>query len=406
MFATLLPLFNEDLSVRAYLLYAQKENHLEQPALEGTGSRDGAANIPGIEVLQSVSPDTLAAGAEIIVPVTEISLFTDLAAQCPKPLNRIVLLMDTSVKSDAVFKARLHELHQQGFKLAFRNLPISQFEEYRPMLDIYEYIFLDYKRVDITKLSIYFSKLLPNIKLCAVNVGSTQDFERLKKTGGYEMYEGSFYRIPAVTDNNEVSPLKANYIELLNVINTPDFDLTKAADVIGRDPALVISLLSIVNRMTVNSEITSIRQATALLGQRELKRWINTVVIQNLCMDRPSEIMRLAMIRAKFAENLAPIYEKAIMASELFIMGLFSVLDYILDMPMEEALKTVTVSKQVYSALVDNEGDFSGVLSFVKAYEQANWQEVSRLVVVNNIDMDAIYKSYTDALKWYSDMFM
>lgn len=78
-----------------------------------------------------------------------------------------------------------------------------------------------------------------------------------------------------------------------------------------------------VNRMTVNSGITTIRHAAAMLGQKELKRWINTAVVNQLYADKPSEITRLSLIRAKFAENLAPLFQLQNKTEELFLMGLF-----------------------------------------------------------------------------------
>ena len=127
---------------------------------------------------------------------------------------------------------------------------------------------LNHTKIDITKAKIYFNRVYPDIKLCAVNVDSQEDYEKLKVDGGYDLYEGAFFRMPVKDSQTEVSPLKVNYIELLNVVNSPDFDLQDAADVIGKDPALVISLLEMVNRMALNSEITSIRHAAAMLGQK------------------------------------------------------------------------------------------------------------------------------------------
>ena len=210
--------------------------------------------------------------------------------------------------------------------------------------------------------------------------------------------------MPVMQSETDVTPLKVNYIELLNVVNAPDYDMTDAADVIGKDPALVISLLEIVNRMAVNSEITSIRHAAAMLGQKELKRWINTAVTKELCADKPSEIVRLVMIRAKFAENLAPEFEMAMQAPELFIMGLFSALDIMLEKPMAEALDMVQVSKNIREALLENKGDFAKVLDFIKRYEDADWTEVSRQLVLENIDMDHVYNAYLGALRWYRDL--
>ena len=314
--------------------------------------------------------------------------------------------MDNTIKPDAMYIDRLKALKASGFKLAFRKLPVSCFEPYREILLMTDYILLDHKKIDITKARIYFSKIYPNIKLCAGNIKTQEIFEDLKNEGGYHFYEGEFFRMPVTKGQSEVSPLKVNYIELLNLVNDDDFDLTKAADVIGRDTALVISMLKMVNRMAVNSEITSIRHAAAMLGQKELKKWINTAVTKELCADRPNEITRVSLLRAKFAENLAPVFEMAISSSELFLMGLFSVLDLILDKPMPEALDMVKVSKEIREALVNKGGRFAPVLDFVTRYEAADWQEISRQMILKDIDMNRVYAAYTDSLKWYRDLFV
>ena len=337
--------------------------------------------------------------------VNNISIFSDIDEQCSAPHERLVLLCDNTVTPDEMYVKRLKELKEKKYKLAIRKLPVAKFEVYRQVLLLMDYILLDHKKIDISKAKIYFAKIYPNIKLCAVNVNSQEDFDTLKKDGGYDLYEGEFFRVPVTRGQSEVAPLKINYIELLNLVNDSDFDLTKAADVIGRDTALVISLLKMVNRMSVNSEITSIRHAAAMLGQKELKKWINTAVTNELCADKPNEITRLSLLRAKFAENLAPVFEMAIHSSELFLMGLFSVLDIILEKPMEEALEMVKVSRNIREALVDHKGDLSQVLDFVIQYEKASWQEVSRQMVLKNIEIDQVYDAYTKSLRWYRDLF-
>ncbi|MDE7224175.1 MAG: HDOD domain-containing protein, partial [Acetatifactor sp.] len=174
-----------------------------------------------------------------------------------------------------------------------------------------------------------------------------------------------------------------------------------AADIIGRDTALTISLLRMVNRMAINSEITSIRHATAMLGQKELKKWITTAVVGELCTDKPNEITRLSLLRARFAENLAKSFGMANQASELFLMGLFSVLDAILDKPMEEALDMVHLSKQIRDVLLEGKGELFKVYDFILQYENANWQEVSRQMILENIDMPTLYDAYIQTLVWY-----
>ncbi|MBQ8597460.1 MAG: HDOD domain-containing protein [Lachnospiraceae bacterium] len=405
MLVTLIPLFDETMTVRAYSLFTQKKNYLLNPSLLGTGSNDGAAGIVGLEVIESMGIETISSDKEIFVTINNISIFTDIEVQCKAPHERIVLLFDNKITPDEMYVSRLHELKAAGFKLAIRKLPVASFEAYKEILLMLDYLLLDHKKIDITKAKIYFSKLYPNIKLCAGNIQSQEIFDTLKADGGYQLYEGEFFRMPVTQGQTEVSPLKVNYIELLNMVNANDFDLTKAADVIGRDTALVISLLKMVNKMARNSEITSIRHAAAMLGQRELKKWINTAVTNQLCADRPNEITRVSLLRAKFAENLASAFEMSMQSSELFLMGLFSVLDLILDKPMEEALKMVKVSKEINAALIEGKGPFAEVLNFVNRYENADWQEVSRIMVLKNIDMNKVYEAYIDSLKWYRTLF-
>ena len=159
-----------------------------------------------------------------------------------------------------------------------------------------------------------------------------------------------------------------------------------------------------VNKMALNSGITTIRHAAAMLGQKELKKWINTAVVNELYSDKPNEITRLSMLRAKFAENLAPFFGLAMKKEELFLMGLFSVLDVILEKPMKEALQMVTVSKDIKDALLSDKGPLAVVLDFLMPYEAANWSEVSRQMIIHDIDEEVVSKAYMDCLAWYRDL--
>lgn len=403
MLVSIIPLFDEDIAVRAYSLFVQKKNYFLNPNLLGGAQFDGAGHVDGLEVIDNMGMETLSNDAEVFVQVSNISVFSDIENQCDAPHERVVLLLDNTVLPSDMYLDRLKALRKSGYKLAIRKLEVSQFEDYREVLQLMDYILLNQRKIDISKAKIYFQSLFPNIKLCAVGVDSMETFDKLKAAGGYSLYEGEFFRIPGNRSEHEVSPLKVNYIQLLNMVNSPEFELTEAADIIGRDTALVISLLKMVNRMTRNSTITSIRHAAAMLGEKELRKWLITAVAGQLYTDKPNELTRMSLLRAKFAENLAPVFSMAIQSSELFLMGLFSVLDVILDMPMKEALETIKVSKNISDALVYHKGIFAFPLEFILQYENANWQEVSRLMIVHNIEMQPVYDAYLNALRWYRD---
>ena len=404
MLAVMVPLFDENMAVSAYSVFTQKHNYLLNPAMLGTGQHDGAAQVEGLELIRNVGIDTVSDGREVFVPVTNISVLADLESQCDVPHSRIVLLIDDTVPPVEMYITRLQELKQKGYKLAIRKLAVSEFESYRGILSLMDYVFLNNRKIAIDKAKIYFGKLYPNIKLCAGNIDNMEIFESLKAQGGYTLYEGDFYRIPVTKGSNQIAPLKLNYIQLLNIVNAEDFDLQKAADIIGRDTALTISLLGIVNRMSVNSGITSIRHAAAMLGQKELKIWINTAVAGKLYADKPSEVTRLSLMRARFAENLAKGFELTVRKDELFLMGLFSVLDVILEKPMAEALELMKVTGDIQKALISNQGPLAPIMDFLIQYESANWQEVSRQMIIYNLSMDAVQQAYTDSLKWYRNL--
>ncbi|MCR5107097.1 MAG: HDOD domain-containing protein [Lachnospiraceae bacterium] len=405
MLATLIPLFDNQMAVKAYSLFTQKQNYLMNPSFLGTGSNDGAGNITGLEIINSIGIDNLTTDCDIFVPLNPISLFADIENQCLAPSKRIVLLIDNNIQPKPLNIERIKELKNKGYQFAVRKLNVSDFEEYKSILSLMDYIILDHKKIVISKAKIFFTKLYPSIKLVAGNIANQDIFESLKREGGYHLYEGEFYRTPITKGDSQIAPVKVNYIELLNVINNSDFELTQAADIISRDTALTISLLEMVNKITINSKISNIRQAAALLGQRELKKWITTAVTKQLCEDKPSEVARLSMLRAKFAENLAPIFNLAMRDQDLFMLGLFSCLDIILNKPMSEALSMLNVSKDISDALIESKGDFAPVYDFMLDYENANWVAIDRISILDNLNLDEIYDAYIQSLKWYRDLF-
>ena len=405
MLATLIPFFDKEMKVSAYSLFSQKDNYLLNPELQGLAVFDGSGRIDGLDIIQNIGIDTLSPDSKVFLPIGPINIFVDIESQSAEMKDRLVLLCDKSIENRDDYKKRLRQLKDNGYQLAMMKLPVAEFENYKDILDTMDYIILDCKKVDVMKAKIYFAHQYPNIKICVGNVENQEMFDKLKDDEAFQLFEGDFYRIPITKGETEIEPLKVNYLELMKIVNDADYELTQAADIIGRDTALVLSLLEMVNRIAINSEVTSIRHAAAILGQRELKKWINTVITKELCVDRPNEITRVSLLRAKFAECLAPSFGLAIKASELFLMGLFSVLDIILNVSLTEALSRVNVTKEISEALINHKGELAYVYDFIVAYESADWQEVGRLLIVKGIDTNTVYKAYTEAVTWYKDMF-
>jgi len=175
------------------------------------------------------------------------------------------------------------------------------------------------------------------------------------------------------------------------------------ADTIGRDPSLSISLLRFINTV-MPRKVESIRSAVTILGQKEVKRWATAAISIQLADDKPNEVTKLSLIRARFAENLALVFKMGVFSPSLFMMGLFSLLDIILEIPIEEAVKEVALDENVRAALVDKSGNFYHILEFIQAYEHANWDAIAIKMVKYELDLDEVTAAYADSLVWYKTL--
>ena len=404
MMLTLIPFFDRNMSVSAYSLFTRKNNFLMNPSLLGSRQFDGAAYVDGLELIQELGTTTLSGGKPIFVSLNNISIFSSLESQCKNANHAPILLIDQTFPPVSMYTDRIRELREFGYHFAIRNLPVHCYEDYAPILSQMDYILIDCQKIDAVKASFYFRKLYPDICICASNIPDTETFGKLSPAETISLFEGTFFRMPVTRGEHKVSPLKINYISLLNLIEEDDFDLTKAADIISQDTALIISLLRLANTRSFNSEITSVRVAVSMLGQKDLTRWIQTTVIEKLCSDKPNELMRLSLLRAKFAENLAPVFGMAMRSQELFLTGLFSILDIILDCSMEEALSMIRVSGKIRAALLERTGSLAEVLHFIVKYESAEWQEVSRQLVLKNIEIPDVSHAWVSSLQWYAKL--
>lgn len=404
MMLTLIPFFDRNMSVSAYSLFTRKNNFLMNPSLLGSRQFDGAAHVDGLELIQELGTTTLSGGKPIFVSLNNISIFSSLESQCKNTNHAPILLIDQTFPPVSMYTDRIRDLREFGYHFAIRNLPVHCYEDYAPVLSQMDYILIDCQKIDAVKASFYFRKLYPDICICASNIPDMETFGKLSPAETISLFEGTFFRMPVTRGEHKVSPLKINYISLLNLIEEDDFDLTKAADIISQDTALIISLLRLANTRSFNSEITSVRVAVSMLGQKDLTRWIQTTVIEKLCSDKPNELMRLSLLRAKFAENLAPVFGMAMRSQELFLTGLFSILDIILDCSMEEALSMVRVSGKIRAALLEHTGSLAEVLHFIVKYESAEWQEVSRQLVLKNIEIPDVSHAWVSSLQWYAKL--
>ena len=399
------PLFSGKMEVEGYYMASQYGNAI----LESTKSNpfDRAMDSPLIDFMNAVGLDALTQGKPIFIPVTQIQLATELTASVTEEPGKVVLLLNDNVVPDDLCLERCQYFKKKGFKFA----AICKGDEkaLEPFAPFISYVFLQVSMGKLIETSARVKRQFSKVTIIATDISDKVVFDNivLHRESKISLFDGAFYkvRIPTDSKQNALSPLKTNYIQLLNIVNQEDFDFKSFTSTVMRDPGLAINFMRLVNNASKSrSEIKNLNQAAAMLGQREIKKWVSTAVSNALCVDSPSEITRLSLIRAKFCENLAAHFEMAMVQENLFLMGLFSVLDVVLDIPIEEAFKMVFVPPPIYNALVNKQGDYYSILFFVQQYEFGHWKEISRIALVRNLSIEQIHFAYKDAMLWYSDL--
>ena len=175
---------------------------------------------------------------------------------------------------------------------------------------------------------------------------------------------------------------------MLQEINSPEMDFRKIEDLIKREVSVSYKLLRYINSafFGLRRKVESIRQALALLGERNIKKWISLIALSSMGEDKPMELAASSLIRAQFCESLAPKMGMRDREHDLFLMGLFSMIDAIIDRPMAEILDELSISEDIKVALSGGENRFRDVYETILAYEKGDWEQFSVLATKLGLD--------------------
>lgn len=400
LFVVPVPVFDKDMAVDSYHLMFESGESLII-ASQGSTRADGAVSPKLLSLLNQIGIEAFTMGKPLFIPFSNLTLIGNFEHTLELPPESVIINLDYSITPESIYLDRIKGAKSQGYRFCFR-LP-QEFKGYEPVLKLMDFIMVDQNLVN-KKAAINVILEYPDAIPIASSV-NTYNMLNLSKASGYKKFEGRFYRIPITVGKKvDVNPLKILCIQLLNIVRDDNFDLDEVARVIEKDIALSVSLLRAINSQKFAQKIKTIQHAAAMLGQKEIKKWVSTSAASMLAADKPSEINKLSLTRAKFAENLAPYFEQAINADSLFLMGLFSVLDVVLDTGIDEALSMVSVADTIKDALVRHTGQFYPVYEFILYYEAADWSSVSRFLILNNIKVEDIHEAYIQTLLWYRDL--
>ncbi|MCL2837415.1 MAG: HDOD domain-containing protein [Defluviitaleaceae bacterium] len=396
------PFFDENMAVKAYFFQYQEGNGLLR-FNQAERAFDGIMLSPLMATLNAVGIDAFTLGLPIFVPINKLTLLANLSDQCKVAPEKVIFVMQEDVKPEEPYLSAIKNLKGLGFRFALQN--IQRVDHYAEVARLCDFIFFNHQLMHKIENQLMFALVrrdFQHMTIAMTDIETKEDYDKLK-TQGPAMFEGRFYRIPLTKGTHKISPLKFNLIKLLNTVRADDFEFSEVAAIVQQDTALTVSLMKMINSpfLGLRQKVNSINHAVTILGQIEVKKWVTTAVSKLLGSDRPDELTRLSLIRARFAENLAPKFKIEEKSESLFLVGLFSVLDVILELSMEEALGMLRVSDDIRDALLYGKGDYGFILNFIQKYEAAEFKSVSRALIVHDLQPDDIYEAYINALVWY-----
>jgi c-di-GMP-related signal transduction protein len=275
-------------------------------------------------------------------------------------------------------------------------------EKYRPLLKMADIIKMDFRTTPLEEKRAIFERVdLKTVQLLACKIETQDEFDDALAMG-YNYFQGFFFQQPSLISRRELPGYKVTYLSILKKIYEPIFDVTGIEENIKRDVSLTYKLLRFINSAAHGFKVTihSIHHALILLGKRELKRWLTIIVMSGIGREKPVELMKVTVIRARFCELIGLEFHLKEQPSDLFLMGMLSNVGAFLDLPMEDVLAELPVEENIKEGLVRGEGQAGDILKLVIAFEKAEWETVGQMANRLNLEQEKLALLYLDAVEW------
>lgn len=321
------------------------------------------------------------------------------------PAEKIVVEILEDVEPTPDIITACSEISRKGYLIALDDFLYRP--ELEPLIALADIIKFDFKLSSIEEIGTTLQDLAGyKLKLLAEKVETYEEFAAAVEMG-FDYFQGYFFKKPQVVSQREISSNQVHLLQIMNETNKEDVDFDKLEELISRDLAIPYKLLRYINSAFFRriGEIASIKQAIARLGINETKRFISLISMTKLASDKPNELIRSSIIRAKFCELLGALTTKKIHSSTLFLLGLFSMIDAIMDDSMENLMERLPLSEDIQIALVQGNGVLGQYLNLLGAYEQGQWEDVIEISSKLALNQEKIPRCYVQALTW-SDQFI
>ena len=319
--------------------------------------------------------------------------------------NTVIELLET-VEPDAEVLEACRKLREQGYQLALDDFVFRP--GWKDLLDI-----ADLVKIEVQSIPRPEQKLLVRsckargLQVLAEKVETYEEFNWARETG-YDYFQGYFFARPVIVQGRQIPAAKMHCLRLLQEAQRPELDFERLENLILEDVSLSYQLLRYVNSplFALTSSIRSIRQALLFFGETELRKWIALATLTRTAEDKPSELIRHSLVRARFCESVARMTERGLEQSA-FLTGLFSLLDALMDRPLEETLSAMSLAPEIAAVLsgqTPESGSLARVYQLARAYEDADWPRVEQIAHQLGVPVGTLSEIYCGAAGWASQV--
>lgn len=387
------PIFNRHKKLYAYELLHRISGENVYNSFDGDRA---TANLL-INTFLSIGLDKITSSNKAFINFTEQHLLEGTALGL-SPDNIVVEILEQVPASPEIISA-CRELKEQGFTLALDDFVFTDgMEPLVELVDIIKIDFLEQNLKEIEDQNKHFNK---GHKLLAEKIETYGQFTAALDMG-FDYFQGYFFCRPEVLIRKDISSLKANLLSLLAEVNKKEFSLAAVEKMIGVDVSISYKLLRYINSVYyfLVTKVTTIGRALNYLGESGTRRFVSLVAASELSSDKPHELLRTSLTRARFCELLARHSPQGYDPEELFLMGLFSLLPAMLDMEMVDIMEQLPLSTSVAGSLLGRESPYTPYLEVVCAYEQEGWGSWLGCLKIIDISPREISTIYLEAIHW------
>jgi len=271
-----------------------------------------------------------------------------------------------------------------------------------PLIEVADIIKIDVKATPLEEVGDLVKKMTERgVDLLAEKVETHDEFNRALEMG-FRYFQGFFFSKPEVLKGKEISTPQMQLLEIMAEVNKEDFEFNRLEKMIVRDASISYKLMRLINSAYFKraKEISSIRQAIVMIGEVGIRRFLSLISMAGLAGNKPDELIKVSLVRAKFCELLGDHPGSSVETSELFTLGLFSLIDAIMDDTMENLMLQIPISGNIKEVLISRTGDLSGYLSLVESYERGDWGEIEEATNIMGIDESHLPGQYMESLSW------